>query len=173
MVGDLEGLVGDGVALRLGRVVTVRPLFGVFPPPRRPRSAAIGYRKSPGRSAPAGQSASPDQTGAKCHEELQPLSDRQQGGGGDPGVLAPPSGGREHRLETVVLGRPGDLREVIKVRESLPRLRTGAVASTHDGTRIAAGRKEPVQRHIGSLLSALSSFNGIGISSNFDSHSTE
>lgn len=33
MVGDLEGLVGDGVALRLGRVVTVRPLFGVFPPP--------------------------------------------------------------------------------------------------------------------------------------------
>lgn len=32
MVGDLEGLVGDGVALRLGRVVTVRPLFGVFPP---------------------------------------------------------------------------------------------------------------------------------------------
>lgn len=172
MVGDLEGLVGDGVALRLGRVVTVRPLFGVFSPDDHVQQQSVTGNLLVGLRL-LGSQRRPDQTGAKCHQELQPLSDRQQGGGGDPGVLAPPSGGREHRLETVVLGRPGDLREVIKVRESLPQLRTGAVASTHDGTRIAAGRKEPVQRHIGSLLSGLSSFNGIGISSSFDSHSTE
>ena len=81
------------------------------------------------------------QARAERHEELEPLRDLAQHGGGDPGVLAQGSRRRQRAFEAQLLGGPGDLAEIGDRR--LPAMRhhsLGRPVAAPDDVPAVAGR---------------------------------
>ena len=91
-----------------------------------------------------------DEARSEGDQELQPCGHLGQGGRGDPGVLAPGSGRREHRLEPEELGGAGDFAEVSDGRRSDSARRRAdgqvrVVARPDDLPAVAVGRQVPMQ----------------------------
>ena len=97
------------------------------------------------------------QPGPERDQELQPLRERAEHRGRDPGVLAPGPGRRQRRLEAELLGAAGDLAEVGHRRRSPGRAGLDPVAAADDLAAVAAvGGQEPVElQHGCSLLRVL------------------
>lgn len=158
----LQELPGARVAIVLAQVVAESALLGVLATgddvEQQPSAADplvggshLGCERRAQHARPEG------------HEELQPLGHLDECGRRDPGVLAVGPGRRERRLEAELLGRAGDLAEIVDGRGPAARARgaTDLAGAAHRGHRVAdaevgagvaGGGEEPVQmdRHGGS-----------------------
>ena len=94
------------------------------------------------------------QAGAEGDEELEPLRERGEHRGGEPGVLAPGAGRGQRGLEAELLGAAGDLAEVGHAGRAAGGAVLDAVAAADDVASVASvGGQEPVELHGVSVLS--------------------
>ena len=139
---DVEELATPRVAGLLRQKVAERPLLDALaagdhvqqqPPLRLPLKGGRHLR---------GQRRA-DQPWTQRHQILQRLGAADQHGGGQPGVLAPLTGGREHGLEAVDLGGLGELDEVLQI--GWPVAVHGASVATGDQVaRVTVSGKKPM-----------------------------
>ena len=97
-----------------------------------------------------------DEAGAEGDQELQAFGVLADHRGGQPGVLAPGTGGGERADEAEVLGGAGDLAQIGDRRRPVPAGLGGgrAVAAADDVAAVAVGGQEPVEGegHVGSPI---------------------
>ncbi len=147
-VNQVERLVSGTVALLLGGVVTVGTLFGVLTTDDDVEQQPVSGELLVGLCL-LGEECGRNKAGTVGDKELQTLGRAEQGRGGEPGVLAPATGGGEDRLEAVVLRSLGQLGEIAQVREPVAELGVGTVPTSDDSAGVAVGGEEPVEGHIG------------------------
>ena len=85
-----------------------------------------------------------DQSRAQRDQILQRLGAADQHRGGQPGVFAPLTGGREHTLEAVDLGGLGELDEVAQIGRPVA-VHGAAVAAGNQVARVPVSRQEPMK----------------------------
>jgi peptide/nickel transport system permease protein len=136
-----EELVGAVVALVVVEPVPEAALLGLLAATDDVQQQAVAGDPLVRRGLLGGERRH-DDVRAEGDEEAQPRRVPEQGGGGDPGVLAPRPGRREDAGEAEVLGGARDLGEVLD-----PWRTTVAVRAHRDhGPAVSGGRQEPVQR---------------------------
>ncbi len=150
---DGEELVGARVPLVLRQMVAETALLGALPAGDDVEQQAPAGDPLVGRGHLGGQGGG-DEARPEGHEELQPRGLLGERGGDQPGVLAPGARRGEHRLEAELLGRPGDLAEVVDGGRpegagggpSVPALEP--VAAADDRAAVPGGGQEPVELQI-------------------------
>ena len=153
---DLEELVAAPVPVVLVEEVAEHPLLVALAAGDDVQEQAAAGQVLEGAGHLGGQERR-RQPGPERDQELQPLRERAEHGGRDPGVLAPGPGRRQCRLEAELLGAAGDLAEVGHRRRSPGRAGLDPVAAADDLASVAAvGGQEPVElQHGCSLLRVL------------------